>query len=66
MFKVLVVENDNDLNRTVCLFLNQRGYEAEGCLCKTALTEICQCGFLTSEFRRSHTNFFFELPHKMS
>lgn len=32
MFKVLVVEDDNDLNRTVCLFLNQRGYEAEGCL----------------------------------
>lgn len=27
MFKVLVVEDDNDLNRTVCLFLNQRGYE---------------------------------------
>lgn len=32
MFKILVVEDDNDLNRTVCLFLNQRGYEAEGCL----------------------------------
>lgn len=32
MFKVLVVEDDNDLNRTVCLFLNQREYEAEGCL----------------------------------
>ncbi|MGN1135714.1 MAG: response regulator transcription factor [Oscillospiraceae bacterium] len=32
MFKILVVEDDNDLNRTVCAFLNQRGYEAEGCL----------------------------------
>ncbi|MGN1305204.1 MAG: response regulator transcription factor [Oscillospiraceae bacterium] len=32
MFKILVVEDDNDLNRTVCTFLNQRGYEAEGCL----------------------------------
>lgn len=32
MFKILVVEDDNDLNCTVCLFLNQRGYEAEGCL----------------------------------
>lgn len=32
MFKILVVEDDNDLNRTVCSFLNQRGYEAEGCL----------------------------------
>ncbi|MGN0639181.1 MAG: response regulator transcription factor [Huintestinicola sp.] len=32
MFKILVVEDDNDLNRTVCAFLDQRGYEAEGCL----------------------------------
>ncbi|MGN1048206.1 MAG: response regulator transcription factor [Eubacteriales bacterium] len=33
MFKILVVEDDKDLNRTVCLFLNQNGYEATGCLC---------------------------------
>ncbi len=32
MFKILVVEDDNDLNRTVCTFLNQSGYEAIGCL----------------------------------
>lgn len=32
MFKILVVEDDKDLNRTVCSFLNQRGYEATGCL----------------------------------
>ena len=32
MFKILVVEDDNDLNRTVCTFLNQSGYEATGCL----------------------------------
>jgi len=32
MFKILVVEDDNDLNRTVCAFLNQSGYEATGCL----------------------------------
>lgn len=32
MFKILVVEDDNDLNRTVCAFLDQRGYETEGCL----------------------------------
>lgn len=32
MFKILVVEDDTDLNRTVCTFLNQRGYEAESCL----------------------------------
>ena len=32
MFKLLVVEDDKDLNRSVCTFLNQSGYEAIGCL----------------------------------
>ena len=32
MFKILVVEDAKDLNRTVCSFLNQSGYEATGCL----------------------------------
>lgn len=32
MFKVLVVEDDKELNRTVCSFLNSSGYEATGCL----------------------------------
>ena len=32
MFKILVVEDDRDLNRTVCSFLNQSGYKATGCL----------------------------------
>ncbi|MBQ8377856.1 MAG: response regulator transcription factor [Oscillospiraceae bacterium] len=32
MFKILVVEDDRDLNRLVCTFLNQSGYEATGCL----------------------------------
>ena len=32
MFKILVVEDDRDLNRTVCAFLNRSGYEAVGCL----------------------------------
>ena len=32
MFKVLVVEDDAELNRTVCAFLNSSGYEATGCL----------------------------------
>ncbi len=32
MFKILVVEDDRDLNKTVCSFLNQSGYEATGCL----------------------------------
>ena len=33
MFRILVVEDDSDLNRTVCSFLNQSGYEATGCMC---------------------------------
>ena len=32
MFKILVVEDDRDLNRSVCSFLSQSGYEAKGCL----------------------------------
>ena len=31
MFKILVVEDDKDLNRTVCAFLNTSGYQATGC-----------------------------------
>ena len=32
MFKILIVEDDKDLNKTVCSFLNHSGYEAIGCL----------------------------------
>ena len=32
MFQILVVEDDKDLNRTVCAFLNRSGYNATGCL----------------------------------
>ena len=32
MFKILVVEDDKDLNRTVCAFLNSSGYQTTGCL----------------------------------
>lgn len=32
MFKILVVEDDRDLNRSVCSFLNNSGYEAIGTL----------------------------------
>ena len=31
MFRVLVVEDDRELNRTVCAFLNRSGYDALGC-----------------------------------
>ncbi len=33
MFKILVVEDDRDLNRSVCSFLLENGYEAVGALC---------------------------------
>ena len=32
MFKILVVEDDREQNRSVCAFLNQSGYETTGCL----------------------------------
>lgn len=32
MFKILVVEDDKELNQTVCMYLNQQGYEAKGVL----------------------------------
>ncbi len=31
MFKILIVEDDKDLNRSVCSFLGRNGYEAVGC-----------------------------------
>lgn len=32
MFKILVVEDDKELNYTVCSYLKRNGYEAVGCL----------------------------------
>lgn len=32
MFKILVLEDDKEQNRTVCAFLNNSGYEAVGCI----------------------------------
>lgn len=32
MFRILVLEDDRELNRSVCLFLNQNGYETTSCL----------------------------------
>ena len=31
MNRILVVEDDRDLNKTVCTYLRQNGYEAQGC-----------------------------------
>lgn len=32
MFRILVVEDDRELNHTVCAYLRQNGYDAVGCL----------------------------------
>lgn len=32
MFRVLVLEDDRELNKTVCAYLNQNGYETVGCI----------------------------------
>ena len=32
MFRIMVVEDDGELNRQVCAYLKQNGYEAVGCL----------------------------------
>ncbi len=32
MFKILVVEDDKEINKTICTYLNRNGYEAHGCL----------------------------------
>ena len=32
MFQILVVEDEQELNKVVCSFLNQNGYKAIGCL----------------------------------
>ncbi|MBQ7868680.1 MAG: response regulator transcription factor [Clostridia bacterium] len=46
MFKILVVEDDRDLNRTVCTFLNHSGYEATGCLdAMQAYDAMCETMF---------------------
>ena len=32
MFQILLVDDDRELNKTVCAYLNQNGYETTGCL----------------------------------
>ena len=44
MFKILVVEDDKELNRTVCSFLNHSGYKATGCLNATEAYDALYAG----------------------
>ena len=46
MFKLLVVEDDRELNKTVCSYLNQNGYEAVGCLSATEAYDVMYGGTL--------------------
>ena len=46
MFQVLVVEDDQELNRTVCTYLNQNGYQALGCLDANAAYDAMYGGTL--------------------
>lgn len=46
MFKLLVVEDDRELNKTVCSYLNQNGYEAVGCLSATEAYDVMYGGAL--------------------
>lgn len=46
MFKLLVVEDDRELNKTVCSYLNHNGYEAVGCLSATEAYDVMYGGTL--------------------
>lgn len=43
MFKILVVEDDNDLNKALCSYLGTNGYDTVGCLnVDTAYDAMCE------------------------
>lgn len=46
MFHILVVEDDRELNKTVCTFLKQNGYEAVGCLSANEAYDVMYGGAL--------------------
>ena len=46
MFKILLVEDDKELNKTVCTYLNKNGYDTVGCLdANDAYNEMYGNGF---------------------
>lgn len=75
MFKILLVEDDKALNQTVCMFLNNNGYEAKGALdAETAfdfmyetmfdliISDIMMPGIDGYEFARSVREINTEIP----
>ena len=75
MFKILVVENDRDLNRSLCSYLTDNGYEATGCLSADEafdemyrtvfdliVTDVMMPGTDGFEFARSVRSFTQDVP----
>ncbi len=62
MFKLLVVEDDATLNRTLCTFLNQNGFEAVGCLSANEAYDAMYGGtvfdLILSDIMMPHTDGF--------
>lgn len=46
MFQILVVEDDRELNKTACSYLDQNGYQATGCLDANAAYDAMYGGSL--------------------
>lgn len=46
MFKLLVVEDDRELNKTVCAYLSQNGYDVVGCLSASEAYDVMYSGTL--------------------
>ena len=46
MFRILVVEDDRDLNRAVCSYLHTNGYKTIGCLCANEAYDVMYGGSL--------------------
>lgn len=75
MFKILILEDDRELNHTVCSYLNNSGYEAVGCLsaneaydalyenvCDLIVSDIMMPGVDGFEFARNIRDTDSEIP----
>lgn len=61
MFRILVVDDDADINKSVCLYLEQYGYEAVGCLnVEDALDQMFEktCDLIISDIMMPGTDGF--------
>lgn len=61
MFKILVLEDDKDLLKTVCSYLTRGGYEALGCSCATEAYDALygnMCDLIISDIMMPETDGF--------